>query len=101
MAFENVTAMRLLDRMALAFSALMVAMTMMRELKDIELVMAAAKQAADRLARRWRVAVTLLNGVRRWVFLPALLIDVPTLVLYRGGELYPKIDFVQVLACQL
>ena len=78
--------MRLLDWIALSFSALMVAMAMMRELKDIELVMAALKQAAGHLGRCWRFAVALLNGLRRWVFLPALLIDVPILVLYHGGE---------------
>ena len=42
--------------------------------------------AGDRLSRGSRLALTLLGGVRRWVFLPTLVIAVPVLVLVKGGD---------------
>ena len=42
--------------------------------------------AGDRLSRGSRLALTLLGGVRRWVFLPALVAAVPVLVLFMGGD---------------
>ena len=39
-----------------------------------------------RLSSGYRFALTLLGGVRRWVFLPGLVNTVPLLVLFKGGD---------------
>ena len=46
----------------------------------------AIRHAGDRIAPSWRFALSLLGGVRRWVFLPSLVMAVPALVLLRGGD---------------
>ena len=46
----------------------------------------AISHAGDRLSRGSRLALTLLGGVRRWVFLPMLVGAVPILVLVKGGD---------------
>jgi hypothetical protein len=60
---------------------------MVGELKDIELVATAVRQADNRnaIGCGWRMAVTGLNGIRRWMFLPTMLLIVPGLVLLQGG----------------
>ena len=82
----NVAAMGPMDKVALAFAAYMVALPMVAELKDITLVSIAVQQAGDNLSPNMRRAFTMLNGIRRWLFLPALLATVPTLVLIVGGD---------------
>ena len=53
---------------------------------DIQLCSLAILRAADKLSARWRFALMLVGGVRRWFFLPSLVISVPTLVMWRGGK---------------
>ena len=86
MVVRNVAAMGTFDWVALVFATVMVAMAVNQELKDIELVSIAIEQAGDKLNCGWRIALTVLNGFRRWVFLPALMMDVPLLVMFKGGE---------------
>ena len=57
-----------------------------RSTQDIALCTVAIKHAGERLSCGVRLALTLLGGVRRWVFLPALVVAVPTLVLVMGGD---------------
>jgi hypothetical protein len=54
--------------------------------QDIELCAIAIAHAGNRLSRGSGLALTLLGGVRRWMFLPALVGAVPTLVMYKGGD---------------
>ena len=54
--------------------------------QDIVLCTVAIAHAGDRLSRGSRLALTLLGGVRRWLFLPVLVAAVPTLVLLKGGD---------------
>ena len=82
----NVAAMGSFDKAALVFATFIVAMTVGGELKDIKLVFLAIRHAGDKLSPRWRFALTLLGGIRRWVFLPTLVLAVPVLVMYKGGE---------------
>jgi hypothetical protein len=56
------------------------------ELKDIELVGIAVAEAGDKIRPNMRRAFTLLSGIRRWVFMPALLMTVSWLVMFNGGE---------------
>ena len=46
----------------------------------------AIAHAGDRLSRSSRLTLTLLGGVRRWLFLPVLVAGGPTLVLLKGGD---------------
>ena len=54
--------------------------------QDIKLCGIAMQRAGDRIAPTWRFVLYLLGGVRRWLFLPALVMVVPMLVLYKGGD---------------
>jgi hypothetical protein len=54
--------------------------------QDITLCAIAITHVRDQLSRGSRLALTLLGGVRRWVFLPALVGAVPMLVLFKGGD---------------
>ena len=82
---NNVNAMSAADWIAYAMCSIVVALTMVGELKDIVLVGMAIDRAGDRLSPGWRLALSTLNGVRRWVFLPALMITVIALVVFTGG----------------
>ena len=54
--------------------------------QDIELCAMAIRHAGDRIAPVYRFALSLLGGIRRWLFLPALVTSAPMLVLFRGGD---------------
>lgn len=89
----NVAAMGLFDKMALLVCAYVASLNIVAELKDIELVGAALEQAGDRISPNSRWGFGLLNGIRRWVFLPALLQTLPFLVMFQGGEWLPRCAF--------
>lgn len=89
LAMDNVAAQGTFDYVALIFATVMVTLAVNQELKDVELVSIAVRQAGDKLSRGWRIALMLLNGTRRWVFLPTLLQGVPLLVVLEGGESLP------------
>ena len=54
--------------------------------QDIELCTMAIRHAGDRIAPPYRFVLSLLGGIRRWTFLPALVMTAPYLVLFRGGD---------------
>jgi hypothetical protein len=54
--------------------------------QDIELCDMAIRHAGDRIAPSWRAALLVLGGVRRWLFLPTLVMVIPMLVMYKGGD---------------
>ena len=82
---KHVVAMSFGDWVAYALCAIVVSLTMVGELKDIMLVRMQILQA-DNLSARWRFCLTAVNGVRRWVFLPGLLLTVVGLVVFTGGK---------------
>ena len=82
----NVAAMGSFDWVALVLATFIVALAVVGELKDIKLVTLAISHAGDKLSPGWRYALTLLGGIRRWVFLPLLVAAVPMLVMFKGGE---------------
>ena len=41
---------------------------------------------AGKLGAGWRHALIVLLGIRRWLFLPALVCTVPLLVMVEGGD---------------
>eukprot|EP01045_Picozoa_sp_COSAG04_P004037 COSAG04_NODE_171_length_21611_cov_4.302808_11_plen_483_part_00 len=82
----NLAAMNPFDHVAFVFAAFTVAFTVIGELKDIELCSIAVAHAGDKLSKGWRIALGFLLWIRRWVFLPALVMNVPQLVLLKGGD---------------
>jgi len=82
----NVAAMGRMDWLALIFAAVVIALTVNGEHTDIELVALTVRHAGDRLSPRWRLALTLLGGVRRWTFLPMVASAAPVLVVLKGGD---------------
>jgi hypothetical protein len=82
----NVSSMGSVDWAALIFASLIVALTVVGEIKDIKLVTLAIRHAGDKLSSRWRFALTAIGVVRRWVFLPTLVMSVPMLAVYQGGD---------------
>eukprot|EP01046_Picozoa_sp_COSAG06_P046898 COSAG06_NODE_6718_length_2811_cov_3.835546_3_plen_111_part_00 len=82
---NSISAMGYFDMVALVFTTYTIALSMVGELKDIELVSIAVHQAAENISFGWRIAFTMLNGIRRWVVLPALLLCVPILVRFISG----------------
>ena len=86
LAAEQVAAMGIYDWATLMFAAFVVALTVVAELKDIELVSLSVQHAGDRLDPTWRTVLTIINGVRRWTFLPGLILAVPAVVAIKGGD---------------
>lgn len=85
----SVSSMRFLDWIALITSAVIVSLTVVAEVKDISLCEIAFRiSCADggRPSQGWVVALSALNVVRRYFFIPALLSAVPALVLLKGGD---------------
>jgi hypothetical protein len=54
--------------------------------QDIALCAIAIAHAWDQLSRGSRIILALLGGVRRWLFLPTLVVAVPVVVLVKGGD---------------
>ena len=46
----------------------------------------AIRHAGDRIAPAYRFVLSLLGGMRRWTFLPTLVLTAPVLVLFKGGD---------------
>lgn len=55
-------------------------------LRSIELCTIATEHNKDALHTGWHIGLAALSFFRRWIFLSALSVSVPMLVLYRGGD---------------
>ena len=53
---------------------------------DIKLVGLSTHHAGENLTQGWRRAIVVLNGVRRWTFLPELVLSVLSLVVFDGAD---------------
>lgn len=82
----NVDNMALFDWITLLFASCVIALAIVGELKDIELCSMAIGHAWDNLHAVWRTGLIVLQGMRRWTFLPLLLLTVPSLVINYGGS---------------
>ena len=82
----NLTAMGPFDDVALIFASFIVAITVVGELKDIKLCSMAVTHADDKLPKGRRLALGFLLWMRRWFFLPILVMNVPILVMVKGGD---------------
>lgn len=86
LATMNIRGMGLFDWIALIFATAVVAFVAVGELTDIHLCDLATQRAADNLTTRWRLAFQFIGFLRRFTFLPSLVILVPMLVGFQGGD---------------
>ena len=68
----NLAAMGVFDDVAITLAAFTVAVTVVGELKDIELCFTAVVHMGDKVSKGWQLAMGFLLLMRRWVFLPFL-----------------------------
>eukprot|EP01046_Picozoa_sp_COSAG06_P018516 COSAG06_NODE_1291_length_9980_cov_166.860237_6_plen_290_part_00 len=85
LVLDNLGAMGVFDKLALWFCILIVSLTVVGELKDIELCSIAIQKAGDNIRPIVRFTMRLLNGIRRWAFLPGLVTGISLLVAVKGG----------------
>jgi hypothetical protein len=89
----NVQAMGPFDTITLIFASFVIAIAAASELVDIQLFSLMLQQAAANevggarsISQSWSVALAVLNGARRFLFLPTLVMAVPVLVALKGGD---------------
>ena len=56
------------------------------QLKDIRLCTLAVEHADSKLSVGWRVTLRVINLIRRWTFMPVLLVAIPFTVMFQGGD---------------
>ncbi len=82
----NIRAMGLGDYVTYIFTALVVSLTITGEQKDIKLCSYLIETWRDKLPPKARTAMVLLNFLRKWTFLPGMLLCVMLLVAVKGGD---------------
>lgn len=77
-----------MDWLAFAFACAVVSFQVAGELKDIALCTISLEHlpASTMISPAWRYGLAAIGLVRRWVFLTLLVISVPLLVVYKGGD---------------
>eukprot|EP01044_Picomonas_judraskeda_P000288 COSAG03_NODE_11_length_23018_cov_29.686461_21_plen_292_part_00 len=78
--------MRSADWVALLLASFVIGLSIIGELRDISICLVALQRPGLKLSTTWRRALQMLQFARRFVFLPALLGDVPLLVLWAGSD---------------
>lgn len=74
------------DHATVALAAVIIALVVVQELKDIILVTIALRHAGDTVEPGHRRAIQIMNGIRRWCFLPALVCSIPTVVVLKASD---------------
>jgi hypothetical protein len=74
------------DWVALAFAFTIIGLAVVGELKDIELCTLAIERYGDALELKWRRALLLCQAVRRFTFLPVMLIATCSIIVIMGGD---------------
>jgi hypothetical protein len=82
----NINAMGMFDWATAFIVGSLMGLSITGEDKDVFLCLLTLEHKRENVGTGWRVAITVLCGVRRWVFLPSLLVDVTMLVITRGGD---------------
>lgn len=85
LASINVGAMSIGDWFAAVGCTYVFAVTMVGEIKDIELCEIAANRGRLEMSRRWRLALSFLNLFRAHAVVLSLVVCVPLVILSRGG----------------
>ena len=85
LAFASVEAMSTADWLATVVCTYVFAVTMVGEIKDIELCQMAANRGHLEVSRRWQMALSFLNLFRAHGFVMVLVMCIPLVILTRGG----------------
>eukprot|EP01047_Picozoa_sp_COSAG01_P124822 COSAG01_NODE_53840_length_336_cov_0.869198_1_plen_92_part_01 len=72
------------DIIALFFATTFIGIVVVGELNDIILCNVAIENLE--LSSNWNLSLRVLGGVRRFTFLPVLVMTVPVLVMHHGGD---------------
>ena len=83
---NNAAAMVTFDWLVLLLTAIVAAMTVVAELRDITLCLLALDRADPPVPAGWRVALRTLAVVRRCTFLPLLVLMIPLVVVFKSGD---------------
>jgi hypothetical protein len=83
---DNVNAMGTVGWLVLLLCSTVMAMSVVAELRDIELCLLALDRADPPLPAGWWISLRGLAIVRRYTFLPAMVVSVPMVVLNQGGD---------------
>ena len=82
----NLLAMGVYDYVALVLASFIIALAVVGEIKDVFLCGLTISAYHEKIAPGYRVVLSLLGAMRRWLFLPQLAATVPQLVLLKGGD---------------
>ena len=89
----NVKAMNWFDWLTLVCTVVVFSLHIVAELKGIELCNIAIRHAEEAKERdgsrdlgEYSVPLQIINGIRRWMFLPTLAASIPMMVAFKGGD---------------
>eukprot|EP01043_Picozoa_sp_COSAG02_P009874 COSAG02_NODE_340_length_24179_cov_6.401644_15_plen_376_part_00 len=85
-ATEEVDSMGFTDWGALLFAMTVVALSMSGELMDIEICKLTINSPTHKITGCGRLVVSVLSGLRRWVFLPCVLSGIMALIFQKGAD---------------
>lgn len=83
---DSVAAMGAFDWIALMFCSVFMGLKVAGELKDIELCTISMQRKSDTVALPYRIGLVVVTLLRRWLFLSAITVCVPLLVIFKGGD---------------
>lgn len=78
--------MGIIDWMAFVCAGMVIGLAVAAEVKDVTLTAIALIRTQSEISSGWRVAAEILNAARLYMFLPSLVLCVPFLVLFKGGD---------------
>eukprot|EP01045_Picozoa_sp_COSAG04_P019726 COSAG04_NODE_1944_length_5162_cov_4.060020_3_plen_504_part_00 len=84
-AAATIATMSTLDWITAIFAAVIISLATVGDLKDIKLIGIAVTHAGENLGAAWRWAFAFVGGVRRWLFLPSVILAAGILIVAEGG----------------
>lgn len=82
----HIQAMRRSDWAATAVATVVVLLSVLKELRDTQLLELTWQEKGSGLGVGWNVAIWILSSLRHFAFLPAIVCTVPTLIIVTGGN---------------
>ena len=82
---ENLWAMSTFDWCTLVLALIFIALASVGEKKDTQFCLTMIKRRAENAGAVWVVGLKLIGGLRRWTFVPGMLVAVVNLVAIQGG----------------
>ena len=101
-AVDNIGAMGIFDYTATFLASVIISLTGIGEMRDIELCNIAIGEAEGVLPAVWKIGLVLIGVLRRWAFLPSLYSCIVALVMLGGEALSVCFNTIAVLfLCEL